>query len=81
MRESLVGAVLVQTDGLLLAVEPTDGTQPILRVPDQRPALQAVRAGATVGLAYPAFGSLQAMQLAAVQPGGNKIPEPGAGWV
>jgi hypothetical protein len=56
----------VQADGLLLAVEPADATQPVLRVSDQRPAFQAERARAPIGLAYPTFRRLQAVQLAAV---------------
>jgi hypothetical protein len=71
----------VQADGLLLAVAPADATQPVLRVPDQRPAFQAERSRAAVGPAYPAFRRLPPVQLAAVQPGGNEVPQSGARWM
>src|ERR1700680_597736 len=79
LRESLVGAIGVQADGLLLAIKAADATQPVLQVPDQRPPFQAKRSRAAIGLAYPAFRGLQAVQLAAVQPGGNEVPQPGTG--
>ena len=66
LRESLVGAISVKADGLLLAVEPPNATQPVLGVPDQRPPFQAKRSRSAVGLAYPTLRRLQAMQLAAV---------------
>ena len=36
LREALVGPVVVQAQGLVLAVKPTDGTQSILGMSDNR---------------------------------------------
>jgi hypothetical protein len=69
----------MQANGLSLPIKAAHAAQPIRGMPDQRPPLQAKAACPTVRLALPAFGCLQAVQLAAMQDGWHHIPQAGTG--
>src|SRR5512142_1871143 len=78
LREPCIGAIGVQTDGQPLAIKAANSTETILGVSDHRSAFEPDGASPPIVLPLAARRGLQAVELAAVQSGGNQIPQPGA---
>ncbi len=67
--------IVMQADGGTFAVKAPYRTQPILGMMDDGPSLEPKRARAAIGLAFPTFGGLQAMELTTMQHGWHDIPQ------
>jgi hypothetical protein len=77
LGEPCVGPILVQADATLPAIIAADRAESVCGMPNHRSPLEPQGAGAPVGLAHPAFGGLQAMQLTPMQDGWHDIPQTG----
>src|SRR5258706_7081567 len=75
-----VGAVGVQAQPPLLPVAAPNRTEPVAGMPHQRPPLETQRARPPVRLAHAPVVGRHPLQLPSMQPAGNHIPQPGAGW-
>ena len=75
LGQALVCPIVMQAEGGTFAVKAPYSTQPILGMMDNGPPLETKRARTAIGLAYPTFGGLQAMELTTMQHGWHDIPE------
>lgn len=79
LRQSPIRPVVMQADGLLLAIKTADTAQPIARMFDHRSSLESQAARSSIGFAFSPFGCLQTMELAAMQPRRDDVPQSGTG--
>ena len=77
LRQSLIGSIVVQADGLLLAIIASDAAQTKPGMADQGSSFQAQAARSAIWFTFSPFRRLQAMKLAAMQSRGNEIPQAG----
>jgi len=77
LGEPHVGPILVQADATFPTIKAADRAESVRGMPNQRSPLESQGAGATVGLAHPAFAGLQAMQLTPMQDGWHDVPQSG----
>ena len=77
LRQSLVGPIGVQADGVVFSVTATYATEPIVRVPDQRAPFESKTPGPPIRIAFPACGRLQTVELTTMQTPRYDIPQAG----